>query len=147
VVEHSRQVRESGLVQHQQCAEARAVEKQEAAFQRSRRRERRVDLTFMKLAWHRQLGAGVLATVRSALAIEPGLKQSLWTEYAITVMQKAHIDAENARARIEAEAALLESLDHRNVIWASWRFSRTRSASSWSWSWRAAATCIRCSCA
>jgi serine/threonine protein kinase len=118
VAAHSPAVQQSDLVLEleRQRADERAVEEQEAALKRRRRRERRTDLTFMKLAWHRQLGTGALATVRSALAIEPGVKQSLWTEYAIKVMLKEQIAAENARARIEAEAVLLESLNHRNVI-------------------------------
>jgi serine/threonine protein kinase len=118
VAEYSALVKSSPIVQmlEEQRAAERAVEEQEALFKRGRARERRTDLTFMKLAWHKYLGTGALATVRSALAIEPGVKQSLWTEYAIKVMRKEQIEAEHARGRIEAEAELLESLNHPNLV-------------------------------
>lgn len=118
VAEYSPLVRSSPIVRmlEEQRAAERAVEEQEAEFKRSRARERRTDLTFMKLAWHKHLGTGALAVVRSALAIEPGVKQSLWTEYAIKVMNKEQIEAEHARGRIEAEAQLLESLNHANLV-------------------------------
>jgi tRNA A-37 threonylcarbamoyl transferase component Bud32 len=118
VAEYSAVVKSSPIVQmlEEQRAAERAVEEQEAQFKRGRARERRTDLTFMKLAWHKYLGTGALATVRSALAIEPGVKQSLWTEYAIKVMRKEQIEAEHARGRIDAEAELLESLNHPNLV-------------------------------
>jgi tRNA A-37 threonylcarbamoyl transferase component Bud32 len=118
VAEYSAVVKSSPVVQmlEEQRAAERAVEEEEALFKRGRARERRTDLTFMKLAWHKYLGTGALATVRSALAIEPGVKQSLWTEYAIKVMRKEQIEAEHARGRIEAEAELLESLNHPNLV-------------------------------
>jgi len=73
-------------------------------------------LHFMRLAWHRTLGRGALALVRTALVIERGKPQAEWIEYAVKVMQKEQVAAEGTLGRVHDEVAVLQLCDHPNII-------------------------------
>eukprot|EP00667_Euglena_gracilis_P002213 EG_transcript_2213 len=102
--------------EQRQRAEQECTELKQQRSEEHRRRQLPETVTgHLNFVWGRDLGYGSYSVVRYAKFIEREVPQSLWLEFALKVMNKAHIAQQRYEAQVAQEIAVLRAADHPAV--------------------------------